>query len=605
MTSILTPARTVPAWFETLRLRFGRGEAHMFLLHGQTSDFVYPGWPVARWLGRQFAGTLDRPGRDVVLSVSLDGIAFQTVAMRRLFEKTLGMQLSSDPEERAAQTAPGAPDDVPLPTSPDQMLAMVIEFLKQARRSDPEDPDSGPAVRDGARSAAAIVKRLDLMLPPGDKAALSPERLHMIQMLDEASTDKALEDAWNPLVLLAPTIGSVHADVVEAAGLRSIKVPLPDTAARLAFITELVTLKPDLQLDMTPIELAALTAGLSRRDIEDITLRAADQPLTRAIALDRQQELMDERYGSVLQRLEPTAGYSNLGGNAALKEYTDERVIRPMRSGDELKLKHVPMGMALVGPPGTGKSAFAMATAFEAGINCIELKTLKEKWVGSSERNLDLLIEGAEEFAPTIVFIDEFDKAFGSSEGGGGDHPVDASMRKRLQEWLSDTTHRGRIFLMCATNYPERVDPALFRTGRIDVKAPMLPPSSNEEREDILGRLIIRYSGVPYGGSLAGFAQATDGWTGADLEFAVTKAFGTVEIRGVPLQDALLDAIATIRRADSAETRRQSEQALRACNDLSLLPQRERERLAGLASVPEPIAEAETPTIRRPRRGDI
>jgi ATP-dependent 26S proteasome regulatory subunit len=628
VTNATNAARQVPAWFETLRLRFGRGEAHTFLLHGLTSDFVYPGWPVARWLTRQFAGTADRPGRDVVLTVSLDtGITFPSVQMRRMFERTVGLQLSDDPDVRASQVAPGAPDDVPLPTAPSEMLAMVIDFLKRARRKSISDAllearsaeerarlveqrNRGvtevdePAVPGGARNAAAIIKRLDLIVPPGDKATLSEARLLMIQMLDEASTDTALEQAWNPLVLMSPSLSEVHADVVAAAGLRAIKVPLPDYEARLAFIRELQLLKPDLRLEMDPEQLAAITAGLSRRDIEDITLRAGDQPLTRTIALERQSELLDSRYGSVMRRLEPTFGYDALAGVDRLVDLYRAEVIPQLRTRDP----DAPMGSLLMGPPGVAKTDFMLATAFEAGVNAIEMKNLESKWLGESQGNLELLFEGAEMFQPCIIKVDEFDKVFGSSESGD-DHPVHAQMRKRTQEWMGDQRHAGVIHVMGATNYPDKCDPAMIREGRMDIRAAMLPPDAAEERAAIFAKLLERFN-VPgretvTPADLLALGEATPRRTGATLVAVVKKAKRSVKNRGVSLVEALQDAAHTINSAETADIRRQTAMAIDYCNDLSLLPdwaRARRTRQQQPEAEPEPQDEPATPTVRRARR---
>ncbi|HEX8868104.1 MAG TPA: ATP-binding protein, partial [Lentzea sp.] len=314
--------------------------------------------------------------------------------------------------------------------------------------------------------------------------------------------------------------------------------------------------------------------GQNRRDIEDITLRAGDQPLTRRLALERGQELMDVRYGSVLKRLEPTFGFEGIGGNEGLKAFLQRKVIDRMKRG---VTEGVPMGMALLGPPGTGKSALATAAAKETGVNAIEIKVLKNKYVGESERNLEILIEGAEMFAPTYLFIDEYDKAFG--ESGDNEHPVDAAMQKRMQEWLADESHRGRIFLMAASNYPERVPPAMMRTGRIDVKAPMLAPETETERVDILYRLLHRYGQPTEIVGLLEFGRPTEGWVGSDLEFAVSQAVGDVhDDPTLSVTDALREAIENTIPADNASIRAQEAAALRATNVLSLLPERERAR---------------------------
>lgn len=579
----LDAERLAPQWFDTLRQRFARGESHMFLVTGNIFDFVFPGWPVQEWIEGQFMGTQEHPRRDVVLTIHGNKITFPNPRMRRLFEATMGFELPSDPDERAALTqgdlwSEAHPDDFPLPTEPSAMLRLALDFLKKARYNDPDDPHSGPVVPGGAGSAAVIIARADIMIPAADKNAITPERGLILEMVEEASTDTDLEFAQNPIVFLARSASEVHEDVVKASGLRPIRVPLPDTAERLQFIRDLIDLKPWLRWDpaFTAEEFAAITAGQNRRDIEDITLRAGDQPLTRRLALERGQELLDVRYGSVLKRLEPSFGFEGIGGNVRLKDVLNRKVISRMRRGIT---KGVPMGVLLSGPPGTGKSAIAVACAKETRVNAIEIKVLKEKWVGSSERNLETLIEGAEMFAPTFLFIDEYDKAFGSGQGED-EHPVDAAMQKRLQEWLGDESHRGRIFLMAACNYPEQVPEAMKRTGRIDIKAALLAPETEEERVDILGRLLTRYGfpDVPVA-SLIEFGAPTHGWVGSDLEFAVSQATGDCsEDETLDLIETLRFAIEDIIPADNPAIRAQEQAALRSVNIWSLLPEREKQR---------------------------
>jgi ATP-dependent 26S proteasome regulatory subunit len=575
--------RRAAAWYEIMMRRFLGGESHTFLPHGNIFDFVRPGWSLQEWLTAQFIGPPEDPKRDVIMTIGVDRITFPNDRMRRLFEATLGLELPSDPDERAASVAPGqpweeaAPNDVPLPTEPSAMLELALRFLKLARYNDPDDPASGSLVPGGARSAALIVSRVDLMVPKQDKGIMvaTPQQLKLLEMLENASTDPDLEYAQNPIVLLAPKVSEVHPDVAQASGLRQVRVPLPDYAERLEFIRDLMELKPWLRMDISPEKFAALTAGQNRRDIEDITLRAGDGTLDEKLVLTRGQELMDVRYGSVLKRLNPSFGFDGIGGNANLLALLRRDVVEPMRAGQR---KGVPMGVALLGPPGTGKSAIAMAAAFETGINAIQIKNFKDKWVGSTEQNLEDLIEGAEMFAPTFVFIDEYDKAFGS--GSGDDqHPVDQAVQKRMQEWLGEESHRGWIFLMAASNYPEAVPPELMRTGRIDIKAPILAPETEEERVDILHRLLVRYghADVPLA-SLLEFGEPTEGWVGSDLEFAVSQATGAVERRNENILDALRAAIEDVIPADNLKIRAQEQAALKACNLNSLLPRRERER---------------------------
>ena len=126
---------------------------------------------------------------------------------------------------------------------------------------------------------------------------------------------------------------------------------------------------------------------------------------------------------------------------------------------------------------------------------------------------------------------------------------------------------------------PDRVA-AMMRTGRIDVKAPMLAPETEEELIDILSRLLVRYghANVPFA-ALIEFGAPTEGWVGSDLEFAVSQATGDVaDDPETLLIDALREAIDNCIPADNAAIRAQEVAALRACNVLSLLPHKERLR---------------------------
>jgi SpoVK/Ycf46/Vps4 family AAA+-type ATPase len=320
----------------------------------------------------------------------------------------MGFELPSDPDERTLLTTTDMwttphPNDVPLPTEPPTMFRLALDFLKKARYSNPDDPFSGPEVPGGARSAALVVPRMDLFVPPCEKYLLSPERLRLVEMLEIASTDSSLEDAQNPIVLMTPSRSDIFSDVRKASGLRQIRVPLPGYPERLQFIYDLIDMKPWLTMAISAEDFAVLTAGQNCRDIEDITLRAGDRPLTRRIVLERGGELIDARYGGVMQRLNPTFGFDGIGGNVGLKDFLQRKVISRIRRGIT---KGVPMGMLLAGPPGVGKSALAMAAAFEAGINAIEIRNLKDKWLGNSEKNLEEMIEGRD-VRPTFLFMDE------------------------------------------------------------------------------------------------------------------------------------------------------------------------------------------------------
>jgi transitional endoplasmic reticulum ATPase len=78
------------------------------------------------------------------------------------------------------------------------------------------------------------------------------------------------------------------------------------------------------------------------------------------------------------------------------------------------------------------------------------------------------------------------------------------------------------VILLAATNRPERIEPALLRSGRFDYILPFAKPDT-AERAAIM-RLCCRR--VPLGPDvdLDEFAGRTEGFTGADLESLCKKA---------------------------------------------------------------------------------
>ena len=77
----------------------------------------------------------------------------------------------------------------------------------------------------------------------------------------------------------------------------------------------------------------------------------------------------------------------------ALKNYQvsehAKRVVKNIKDGN---YRRVPMGIFFVGPMGTGKTFIAEAFAGESGLTCLKLKNFRDKWVGSTEANLEKIL---------------------------------------------------------------------------------------------------------------------------------------------------------------------------------------------------------------------
>jgi transitional endoplasmic reticulum ATPase len=218
--------------------------------------------------------------------------------------------------------------------------------------------------------------------------------------------------------------------------------------------------------------------------------------------------------------------FATLGGLNEVKRLLDA-VVEHSHMHDEIYEQvglAPPRGILLVGPSGTGKTAMARALSGEKQVPLIAIDgpQLYSKWLGESERALREVFKKARRAAPCILFFDTIDAVapkFGSDQFGTDVHQRIISQLLREIDNLRDV--KG-VILLAATNRPERVDPALLRSGRFDYILRFAKPDI-AERTAIL-RLCCRRVPLAPDVDLEEFARGMEGLTGADIESLCKKA---------------------------------------------------------------------------------
>jgi transitional endoplasmic reticulum ATPase len=183
-----------------------------------------------------------------------------------------------------------------------------------------------------------------------------------------------------------------------------------------------------------------------------------------------------------------------------------------------------PRGVLFAGPSGTGKTAMARALSGEKEIPLIAIDgpQLYSKWLGESERALREVFKKARRAAPCILFFDTIDALapkFGADHMGSDIYQRILSQLLREIDNLRDV--KG-VLLVAATNRPERVEPALLRSGRFDYILPFAKPGA-ADRAAIL-RLCCRRVPLAQDVDLDELAAQMEGATGADVESLCKKA---------------------------------------------------------------------------------
>lgn len=185
----------------------------------------------------------------------------------------------------------------------------------------------------------------------------------------------------------------------------------------------------------------------------------------------------------------------------------------------------VPKGVMLVGPPGTGKTLLARAVAGEADAPFFSItgSDFMEMFVGVGAKRVRNLFEDAKKNAPSIIFIDEID-AIGRSRGaglGGGHDEREQTLNQLLSE-LDGFEEKQDVIVMCATNRPDILDPALMRPGRFDRRIVVDLPNTKDRREIL--SIYAQNKKFDPDVDLDRLARGTPGFSGADLENMLNEA---------------------------------------------------------------------------------
>ncbi len=269
------------------------------------------------------------------------------------------------------------------------------------------------------------------------------------------------------------------------------------------------------------------------RNLTGLTLTEAERSLYRVILRDGKLDAEDlpdlltakkekiEASG-VLEFYPKEPSLSDVGGMNNLKHWLS---IRKGTFGE--KAAHFgltpPKGILLLGVQGCGKSLMAKAVAREWQLPLLKLDAarLYNKYIGETEKNLQKAIRLAESMAPTVLWIDEIEKALAGAGGSDGDGGVSTRILGTLLSWLQEK--KAFVFVVATSNDITKLPPELLRKGRLDEIFFVDLPHS-QEREAILRVHLKKKERDPADFDLPALVEASEGFSGAEIEQAVISA---------------------------------------------------------------------------------
>jgi SpoVK/Ycf46/Vps4 family AAA+-type ATPase len=225
------------------------------------------------------------------------------------------------------------------------------------------------------------------------------------------------------------------------------------------------------------------------------------------------------RRSGLLKYIEPPVGGLNLiGGNDNVKAHIGRDKTCFSKDAQAFGIDP-PRGLMLTGISGCGKTQISLCTASELGIPLIQFDvgSMMSKWVGETEANVRQALRQVESMAPCVLQMDEIEKGFGSV---GSDGDSGASMRAfgTVLKWLSERTCPAYVIM--TANDVTRLPPEFTRKGRIDEIYGIYLPTTAERMEIFSIHLKLK-NRKPEDFDLAGLAQATEAYTGADIREVV------------------------------------------------------------------------------------
>jgi ATP-dependent 26S proteasome regulatory subunit len=265
--------------------------------------------------------------------------------------------------------------------------------------------------------------------------------------------------------------------------------------------------------------------GLTRRQVRQVAIELVSDDrklnsddVTRVIQSKR--TILSST--GLLDFVEAPLSMDEIGGLNRLKEWLSVRANSFSEEAKEYGLA-TPRGVLLLGVQGAGKSlaAKAVATAWQRPLLRMDVGAFYDKFVGESERRLRDAFKQAEMMAPIVLWIDEIEKAFASASANSADGGLSKRMFGALLTWMQE--HESAVFLIATANDIAALPPELMRKGRFD-EIFFVDLPTPDARKQIFSIHLSRRKQVVKDFDLNKLAQASDGFSGAEIEQAVLAA---------------------------------------------------------------------------------
>jgi hypothetical protein len=544
---------TLPEWAKEMIALYESDSANQFILFGNIYDrFLF------ETDGRLIYGGLTDFLKQVLMP------QFEVIF---IYDLGNGLRVERGGEKLkewpSIQVAPELPK-VPRPAA--ELLTRYLRYCANLGRMNRE------------RVSVGVIVESAHLVSPAVPGVLNYDLNALALLFREWASEELLRGHPVATCLLTENLNDLHPIVVQNPRVAKIKIPLPtmeDLSGALNLVgasypTALAGYRDDthrLAKGLTGITINGLDRLLRLKEYKRESLSDAD-------LAEQKRLLVEEECQGLIEFIEPQRTLDELYGQEKLKECFRQDLAL-WRSGD---LRGLPMGYLICGPVGTGKTFLVECLAGEAGVPVVKIKNFRDRWVGSTEGNLEKIFRLLQALDRCYVFVDEADQALGRRDNSGQDAGLSGRIYSMMAAEMSRPENRGRVIWVLASSRPDLIEVDLKRPGRVDLKVPIFPTSSPEEGYQLLRSLAKRYSL-----DLAPTYEKAvpDLLTPGAAETIIVKAYRMMQTAHISAMEALDRCLAQYQSPVALDIlEAQIKLAIREASDMEFVPSKIRERFA-------------------------
>ncbi|MCC6009269.1 MAG: AAA family ATPase [Rhodobacteraceae bacterium] len=268
-------------------------------------------------------------------------------------------------------------------------------------------------------------------------------------------------------------------------------------------------------------------------------IRIGDNPTSMINRLKAMRQVSSKTRAIAAPMLADMAGY----GEAKEWGLRLAREVDRYRAG-AIGLDDLPRGLLLSGPPGCGKTLYAQSLAATCSVPIIA--TSVADWLQAGDGHLGDVLNAVKKVfddahqkpKPAILFLDECDAFIDPTKTRDRSNWWN-TLRAGVLSAIDGASTEPGLIVVGACNYPDQVDPALRRSGRLDRHIRIPLPDADALSKILKAALGVDLPDLDY----ERLGQLSLGSTGADIARSVREIRARARDHGRPVSKEDVEAV--------------------------------------------------------------